>query len=691
MKIGAAFLVLLALPCTQASEVNPIEKVLQMLQDLQFKVLKEGEDAHKVYTEFAEFCEDRAQKLGFEIKDGKAQKAELESTIESETATISALESKIEELSSDIGTAENELKAATKIREKEHAEYAVEERELKETIDSLERAISILTKEMAKANGASMLQLRSASSVTQALSVLVQAAAISTEDGSKLTALVQQSQKQASDEEDEDSDSDSDEPGAPAGAVYKGHSDGIIATLEGLLDKAEAQLDKARKAESTSKHNYEMLKQSLTDEMSYAETDMDAAKKGLAESQEHKSVAEGDLATTTADLEADHKAKEELHHECMSGAQDYEEQAKSRNEELKALQEAKKVIKESTGGATEQTYGLNQVDSFVQLTSRADLSKFEAVRFVRDLSKRHHSTMLAQLASRMNSAIRLGNANGADPFAKVEGLIKDMIATLEVEAEEDATHHAYCEKEMSETAEKQQDKEDQVEKLTTKIDQNKARSTKLKEQVRTLQSELADMAKAQAEATKLREEEHAAYKTNKAEMEQGLRGVRVALKVLKEYYAKGDKAHDANEGAGAGIIGLLEVVESDFSKGLAEMVAEEETAAAEYKEFTKANEVDTAAKIKDVQYKTQEAKALDKSVAEMSTDLSGVQTELDAINEYDAKIKKECVAKAEPYEERKQRREEEIAGLKQALTILDGVSLLQRTSKHTLRGAHKHQ
>lgn len=684
MKSAAAFLVLLALPCIRAAEVNPIQKVLEMIEDLQAKVLREGEDAHKVYTEFAEFCEDRAQKLGFELKDGKAQKAELESTIEVETATISTLESKIEELGSDIATAENELKAATKIREKEHAEYAVEEAELKETIDSLERAISILTKEMAK-NGASMLQLKSANSVTQALSVLVQAAAISTEDGSRLTALVQEHQQQSDEDDDDDS-----EPGAPSATVYEGHSDGIIATLEGLLDKAEAQLDKARKAESTSKHNYEMLKQSLDDEMEFAEKDLDAAKKGLAESQEHKSVAEGDLATTTADLEADRKAKEELHHECMSGAQDYEEQAKSRNEELTALQQAKKVIKESTGGATEQTYGLNQEDSFVQLTSRADLTKFEAVRFVRDLAKRHHSTVLAQLASRMNSAIRLGNANGNNPFEKVEGLITDMIRTLEEEAEEDATHHAYCQKEMKETTEKKEDKEAQVEKLTTKIDQNKARSAKLKEQVRTLQSELADMARAQAEATKLREEEHAAYKVNKAEMEQGLKGVRIALKVLKDYYAKGDKAHAANEGAGSGIIGLLEVCESDFSKGLAEMVAEEESAAAEYKEFSKANEVDTAAKTQDVKYKTQEAKALDKSVAEMSTDLAGVQTELDAINEYDAKIKKECVAKAEPYEERKQRREAEIEGLKQALNILEGTSFLQRTSKHTLRGARKH-
>merc|ERR1719484_40187 len=167
---------------------------------------------------------------------------------------------------------------------------------------------------------------------------------------------------------------------------------------------------------------------------------------------------------------------------------------------------------------------------------------------------------------------------------------------------------------MSETKAKLDEKTADVDSLTTKIDQKKAMSIKLKEEVSTLQNELTGMAKAQAEATKIRQEENEAYKKNRAEMEQGLKGVRLALKVLKDYYAKGDKEHDAADGAANGIIGLLEVCESDFSKGLAEIVAEEESAAAEYEEATKANQVDAAAKEQDVKYKTKEHKALDKAV-----------------------------------------------------------------------------
>merc|ERR1719261_1632870 len=150
-----------------------------------------------------------------------------------------------------------------------------------------------------------------------------------------------------------------------------------------------------------------------------------------------------------------------------------------------------------------------------------------------------------------------------------------MISTLEAEAEEDATQKAYCDKEMSETTAKKEELTAESDKLSTKIAQNKAASTKLKEEVATLQNELAAMAKAKAEADKLRAEEKATYEKNSAEMEQGIKGVKLALKVLKEYYAK-DDSHGAADGAGSGIIGLLEVCESDFTKGLTEMTAAEE-------------------------------------------------------------------------------------------------------------------
>merc|ERR1712232_165318 len=228
-------------------------------------------------------------------------------------------------------------------------------------------------------------------------------------------------------------------------------------------------------------------------------------------------------------------------------------------------------------------------------------------------AEKSNSPALAQLASRMASVIRYSNGNQDDIFAKVTGLIRDMIEKLEKEAHEDATHKAWCDKELAENNAKKDDKMAEIKKLSTAIDQMNARIAKLKEEVATLQKELAELAKRQAEMDALRAKENEAYKTNRADLEQRVEGVKAALKVLREYYAQEGKAHAAAEGAGASIIGLLEVCESDFSTGLAETIATEEAAQKAYDDETKENEITKATKDQDVKYKTKETKGLEKA------------------------------------------------------------------------------
>merc|ERR1719433_990422 len=129
----------------------------------------------------------------------------------------------------------------------------------------IKRAIGILEREMAK-SGAAMMQMKHSGDVIQALNVLVRASAFNAQEGEKLTALIQNSRQT-----DEDADA-----GAPEAATYEGHSSGIIETLENLLEEAEGQLSEARKKETSSKNNYEMLKQSLEDDIANANKDLDA-------------------------------------------------------------------------------------------------------------------------------------------------------------------------------------------------------------------------------------------------------------------------------------------------------------------------------------------------------------------------------------------------------------------------------
>merc|ERR1719421_1444426 len=157
MKLCVLLLTSLAL-AHAGEQGSPVSKVFEMLSDLQAKIIKEGEAAQKTYDEFSEWCEDRSKNVGFEIKTGKAEIQDLKATIEKETATVSALSTKVEELSGSIATNEADLKAATKIRNEEAADFKAEEKETTEVISMLERAIAILEREMTK-GGAAMMQL----------------------------------------------------------------------------------------------------------------------------------------------------------------------------------------------------------------------------------------------------------------------------------------------------------------------------------------------------------------------------------------------------------------------------------------------------------------------------------------------------------------------------------------------------
>merc|ERR1719220_694888 len=160
------------------------------------------------------------------------------------------------------------------------------------------------------------------------------------------------------------------------------------------------------------------------------------------------------------------------------------------------------------------------------------------------------------------------------------------------------------------------------------------------------------------------------------------------MKLLRDYYSSGGKAHEAAGGAAGGVIGLLEVIESDMTKTIASLDSEEESAADEYGTLSRKNEIERTAKEQSVKYKSKNSMELDKSSAENTADRTGVQAELDAILEYLAKIEEQCIAKAEPYADRARRRADEIAGLKQALEILESeTALIQRLKKHRkLRG-----
>jgi len=688
---------------TQAASVdsmdtqNPLGKVLELLESLYAKVASEGDVEQKAFVEYTSWCDDAASNKRNEIKTGESKKAELEASIGKLTSDISVSGGKIEELVASIATSTKDLTDATVIREKESGEFVSNEGELMDAIDTLGRATSIISKEAAK-NPASFAQVDTSNfkNLMKGLSAIMEAASFSSASKQKLTALVQANQQEAADGEE-------DPMGAPAATVYKSHSSDILDLLEDLKEKAEEDLAALRKAETNAKQNYEMLKQSLVDANKNDNKDKDDEQAAKEAAAEQKAADTKDLQMTVAALADANSVLETVKTDCMTVATDHEASVASRNAELKAIAEAKKIIKDTTAGAVDQSYSLVQISAARSLLrTSADLKKAEVINVVQQLAKKYHSEALAQLASRIKAVVRLGTSAGEDPFVKVKGLVQDLIAKLEAEAGAAAEEKAYCDDQMAKTEEKKSELEEDMAALTAKIDQASAKSAALKNDVKELQASLAALAKLQSEMDRIRSEENAAYTKAKADLTLGLKGVRDALSVLQTYYQSAasmlqggaDDAqpakpvlHSAAGGAGGSIMGILEVVESDFAKSLAKEEAEEADSQAEYEQTTQDNQVTKTMKSQDVTYKVKEFKSLDKSVADMISDRAGKDTQLRAVLEYYAQVKDRCIAKPESYEERKARREAEIAGLKEALNILESETALVQT--HSKRRARK--
>merc|ERR550537_40198 len=115
---------------------------------------------------------------------------------------------------------------------------------------------------------------------------------------------------------------------------------------------------------------------------------------------------------------------------------------------------------------------------------------------------------------------------------------------------------------------------------------------------------------------------------------------------------------------------MLEVIQSDFARLQADTEANEAKNAEEHRDYQEDCNVLLAETKKSSELKTKEKQDKSQSLQEKNEDLTGTQAELDAALEYYDKLKPSCVNSGVSYEDRVQKRQEEIQSLQEALQIL---------------------
>jgi len=651
-----------------AAASSPVQKVIELLDDLKGKVESDLANEAKLMDEYSQWCDDEQNAKEDAITSSKRTIKDLTATIEDAKASITTLTSSIDELTQKISTSERDLNEATSIRNKERSDFTAAEKELVDTVDSLSRASSVLKKNLGLLQSGRVSKELGA--LTSGLQKIVEASTTSVHQKAVLQSLIQAQ----SGEGDEDLEL---QPQATASA-YESKSDGILDTIADMQSKAEDSLSSTRKDEMNAQHSYQMLKQGLEDETAVMKKQLGEATLSRSTTEEELHGAEAALAAEGKQLAADQQYLAELKQSCSAKAKEWDARQKQAGEETAAIEKAKEILSEG-------------VKVFLQTSARtrslateSDDTRAQAVRVLSGLSKKFHSFALVELASRARS----------DPFGKVRGLIEDMIAKLTKEAAEEADQKSFCDEEIGESKAKQADLSGKLDKTSARIAKAEADKAKLTEDIKTLESEIAEIDAGQAEATSVRQQEHEEYIKASTDFKDSAAAVAKAIDVLSEYYSQASFVQvgqpefgGANTDVGSTITSVLEVAESDFTQMLAEAEADEESAQSAYDKLTKDNAVTKATKQGDVKGKTNEVKQLEVALGNYKENKATTGKELDAVLTYLDKLKPQCETKAMSYGERKARREQEIAGLKEALTILSGESLLQ--VKTTLRGARR--
>eukprot|EP00443_Scrippsiella_acuminata_P036875 CAMPEP_0115300674 /NCGR_PEP_ID=MMETSP0270-20121206/69457_1 /TAXON_ID=71861 /ORGANISM="Scrippsiella trochoidea, Strain CCMP3099" /LENGTH=667 /DNA_ID=CAMNT_0002718513 /DNA_START=87 /DNA_END=2090 /DNA_ORIENTATION=- len=663
MKSGGAALLALLLVGT-ALAVTPVQKVIHLLENMQAKGKDEKHQEQVQFAAFKQFCDDTTTEKQRAVKHAEEAIEVLKADISKHASDATELTKEIAGHDEDIASWTGDQKAATKVREIERADYEAMHKDYSESVDALQRAIAVLKKQAYDRSQASLAQLTRLKTLN-----LIPAEAKKAID----LFLMQDSEP-----------SESLEVSAPEAAGYEFQSHSVIEILEKLLDKFIDERSNLEKEEMNGKHAYDMLMQDVKAQIEQATQERGEKAETKAKKLQAKADEEGELTDTTSTKEADEKYLADLTATCQQKASDFESRQQLRAEEIEAIQKAIEILSSDAVKVNAEKYmpafAQKAGSSFAQLrSSAANLPQQRVAEFLRVQGQHLNSRMLSTLAVRV----------AEDPFAKVKTMIKDLIMRLQEEATEEAEHKGWCDTELSTNEHTRKEKTEAVETLHAEIDQLESSISKLTEDITELTKALAELDTAMAEATKLRQEEKTKNEQTIADAGEAQTAVAQALTVLKEFYAKAGEAtalvqqdptapeifsspYKGLASENGGVIGMLEVIETDFARLEADTTAAEATSEKEYDDFMSDSRVDKAAKNSDIGHKTTEKQDKEQDLTSKEADLEGTQKELDAALAYYDKLKPSCVDAGVSYDDRVSRRKEEIESLQEALRILNG-------------------
>lgn len=649
--------------------VTPVEKVISLLGQLSEQIAEEGAKEAAEHDKFACFCKEQADAKRYSIEKSDEKIEKLQATIEKLAGEISQLNSEIADLGKKITGLEEEIKKETETREAAHKEYLIADANVTEAITAVRGAIEALkaSKTGMKDAKLNFAQLSAASMRYPSNSQL-----------KLVAALLSKS--------------------PPA---YEYRSNDIIAMLERLLVDFKTNKKNLFDDEFEVQSIFDKKVLGMTNEKQFAEKEKNE-KTAISDAKtEEKEAATADLTAETEARNADQEFQDELTEQCQTKAQEWDQRSKSRAEELTAISEAKEILKSGVNpnySANKKLVGLEKGSkvSLIQLSqlnagsagADTSLAVRQVLQHLEEAASKLHSPVLSALAAKA--------ALQEDHFVKVRGLIKDLISKLEEEALAEADTKSFCDKEMAKAIGSRDGEKLKAEEQQATIAKQEAAKAQLVRDISDLSDGIAELAKALNEAAELRAAEKKDNEVTLAEAKAGQAAVEQAMKVLKEFYGSSlvqykppksdregktvaDRApemswsgeYNGKQDASKGIIGLLEVILSDFERTVSTVDSEEKAAQEEFEKFETETKDSIEKKKAEKQDKEKAVSTAEEVITTAKDELEGAEKLHALALEELEKLQAMCVEGEESYAERREKREQEIEALKSALKILE--------------------
>jgi len=655
-----------------------MERVMELLTKLSAQVAEEGKVEAEQYDKYSCFCKDNADKKLYNIEKSEKVIAEQTAKIDKLATEITSLSEDIDALTTRIsnpdGTEEStppwglteEIEAATLERKFEFGNYTATDDDMVAAIKAIEGAIKALKDSKGALEG-------------DAKTLLLQV--------EKAVPLVHVNSKQASVFAQ-----------LHGPHSYEYQSNDIIATLEDLKDTFLQNKKELDEEEFEANSAFEKKTLNLANEKKFAEKERDEKNAQMEAKTEKKEALEGDRTEETNDMNADQAFLDELTTSCEQKAKDWDQRSQSRADELTALAKATEALK---SGAVDQ-YSANQKLSALQ---KGAPPSFLQVRGTSSGALQMQATQKTfqlltvaarKLKSPALSVLSMKVKLAADHFVKVRQLIKDLVQRLQDAATAEATQKQFCDTKMGEAMTSRDEANAAIETAISEITRLNSENKQLTADIAALQKAISDNQKAISEMTELRDAEKAENEARIQTASEGQTAVNLALSTLKEYYEKGafvqytppnagrdgltvaDKAPESfsgeyhgNGAAGKGIIGILDVIHSDFERTVEKTTGDEAANQGIFDDNVGDLNGDTETKQNSINTKEGQIETNDVELTNQKQDNKDAQKKLKGAEKDLSNLKKICVEGEETYEQRVAKREKEIAALKEAMTILD--------------------